>query len=186
MSDPGDNIFLVGPMGSGKTTVGRKAALRLGLDFVDCDEEIEARTGASVNLIFDVEGEEGFRKRETELILELAEGKGRLVATGGGAVLRPENRQAMNSGGRVVWLRTPVDQQVKRLEMDKKRPLLHRPDWIDRLGELAAERDPLYAEVADLVFDSRSRSVQATATQLVRAILETWGKTEAGNAHALH
>ena len=118
-SDAPRRVFLVGPMGSGKTTLGRRAASLLGLDFIDCDEEIERRTGASVNLIFDIEGEAGFRCRESRLLEELAGRDGALIATGGGVVTVPDNRDVLRRSGFVVWLPTSVQQQLRRLEMDK-------------------------------------------------------------------
>ncbi|MEM1412678.1 MAG: shikimate kinase, partial [Pseudomonadota bacterium] len=110
-------VFLVGPMGSGKTTLGRRAAKLLGMAFIDCDEEIERRTGASVNLIFDIEGEAGFREREARLLAELAGSEGLLVATGGGVVTGEANRAVLKDSGLVVWLPTSVQQQLRRLEM---------------------------------------------------------------------
>ncbi len=163
-------VFLVGPMGSGKTTLGRRAAGRLGLRFIDCDEEIEKRTGASVNLIFDIEGEAGFRQRETRLLEELGRREGVLIATGGGVVTVPRNRALLRERGFVVWLPTSVERQLKRLEMDRKRPLLQAPDRRARLEALANERDPLYEEVADLVFRSTHRGVARAAEDLAAAI----------------
>jgi shikimate kinase len=168
------NVYLVGPMGSGKTTLGRRTAALLGLEFIDCDQEIEHRTGATVNLIFDIEGEPGFRDRETALLEELSEQSGRLVATGGGAVLREENRELMRNSGFVVWLRTPVAHQIARLGRDRSRPLLQTPDREELLHQLAAERDPLYTDVADLVFDSSHRNVKRVAEQLYREIRLCW------------
>jgi len=161
-------------MGSGKTTLGRRAAVDLGLEFVDCDLEIEDSTGASVSLIFDVEGEAGFRERETETLRRLAARSGLLVATGGGAVLRPLNRQLMRDSGFVVWLRTPVPHQLARLDRDRSRPLLRTPDRERRLRQLAEERNPLYGEVADLVFDSSHRSIRKVAKQLCLEIRRHW------------
>lgn len=163
-------VFLVGPMGSGKTTLGRRAAEQLGLTFIDCDEEIERRTGASVNLIFDIEGEAGFRARETALLRELSERDGILVATGGGVIQSEENRRILRDRGFVVWLPTTVKQQLRRLEKDRKRPLLQAPDRRERLEALARERNPLYANVADLTYRSRHRNVVLAAEGLARAL----------------
>jgi shikimate kinase len=168
------NVYLVGPMGSGKTTLGRRAAVLLGLEFIDCDQEIERRTGATVNLIFDIEGEPGFRDRETALLGELSEQSGRLIATGGGAVLREENRELMRNSGFVVWLRTSVEHQIARLGRDRSRPLLQTPDREKLLHQLAAERDPLYTGMADLVFDSSHRNVKRVAEELCREIRQCW------------
>ncbi len=157
-------------MGSGKTTLGRRAAEQLGLTFIDCDEEIERRTGASVNLIFDIEGEAGFRARETALLRELAERDCVLIATGGGVIKSEENRQILRDSGFVVWLPTTVNQQLRRLEKDRKRPLLQAPDRRERLEALARERNPLYARVADLTYRSRHRNVVRAAEGLARAL----------------
>lgn len=173
------NIYLVGPMGSGKTTLGRRVAARLGLKFIDCDQEIERRTGATVTLIFDIEGEEGFRDRETELLHELSQRRGMLVATGGGVVTRPDNRRLMRRSGLVVWLRTPVAHQLDRLSRDKSRPLLQAPDREQRLRDLAEQRNPLYRELADLVFDSSHHHVGRVAERLSAEILRLWQPDEA-------
>jgi shikimate kinase len=157
-------------MGSGKTTLGKRVAQLLGLEFFDCNEEIVARTGASVNLIFDIEGEHGFRERECEMLKTLARRDNALIATGGGVVTVAENRALLRKGGLVVWLQTPVAQQIKRLEQDRKRPLLQAPDRRARLEAMAAARDPLYAEVADLTFRSRQRGVTRVAQELAACI----------------
>ena len=175
MSERGGNVFLVGPMGSGKTTIGRLVARSLGLEFFDCDSELERRTGATVNLIFDIEGEAGFRDRETRMLAELARRDGVLVATGGGAVLRPENRELLRTHGLVVYLETRVEQQIRRLSRDTSRPLLKAPDRRRRLQKLADERDPLYREVADLTVPSRSQSVRQMAQLVTEAIHEYRG-----------
>lgn len=179
-------IFLVGPMGSGKTTVGRRVAHNLGLDFFDCDEEIEKRTGASVNLIFDIEGEAGFRAREAKLLAQLAGQKGALIATGGGSILDPSSRDLMKTCGLVVWLQTSVDQQIRRLEHDKKRPLLQAPDRRARLEALAGERDPLYREVADIVFKSANRHSNVMAAELTSVLRDHLGRSSHGCQHAIH
>ena len=147
------NIFLIGPMGSGKTTIGQRLANLLGLHFLDCDHELEAHTGASVSLIFEIEGEQGFRERESRMLDELSARKGVLIATGGGTVIRPENRKILRERGLVVYLKTPVSQQIKRLR-------------------LAAEPDPLYASVADIEFPARNRSLDVAAEKLAEAIRE--------------
>ena len=172
MKKPGRNIFLIGPMGSGKTTIGKHLARMFGLDFYDCDHELERLTGASVNLIFDVEGESGFRLREHHLLKQLAAKNGVLIATGGGIICNEKNRQLLSSQGLVVYLETSVENQLKRLEKDKSRPLLQAEDRMKRLLELAQVRNPLYAATADLVFSTRNSSVYATAKALSSAILE--------------
>ncbi|MBL8273498.1 MAG: shikimate kinase, partial [Xanthomonadales bacterium] len=134
--NPAPNVFLVGPMGAGKSTIGRRLARHFGLAFIDLDDELEARTGASVKLIFELEGEAGFRARESALLAELAQADGRLLATGGGTVLDAGNRALLRSRGFVVWLRASVAQQLRRLERDRKRPLLGGPDRRARLEQL--------------------------------------------------
>lgn len=165
-----DNIFLIGPMGSGKTSLGRRVAPRLGLEFVDLDEALERRCGVEVAVIFDIEGERGFRERERRMLAEIAAGSGRLVATGGGSVLDPENRAVLRSRGRVVWLDASVDQQLRRLARDKRRPLLAAPDRRERLTALAEARNPIYAELADVVFDSKNQPLPRMAAALERTI----------------
>lgn len=165
------NVYLVGPMGSGKTTIGQRLARRLGLVFYDSDHEIESRTGASINLIFDIEGESGFRERETKMLRELTSKEGVLVATGGGAVLAETNRELLRRTGTVVYLETPVHRQLQRLRRDKSRPLLQTPGKARRLEELAERRNPLYEEVADLRFPARSAAVDKTVERIYRALL---------------
>lgn len=166
------NIFLIGPMGSGKTTIGKQLAKMYGLDFYDCDQELERSTGASVNLIFDVEGEAGFRIRENHILKKLTRKKGVLIATGGGTVCNEENRRLLRSRGLVVYLKTSVENQLKRLHKDKSRPLLQAEDREQRLKELARVRNPLYDATADLVFSTRNSSVYATAKALSSTIME--------------
>ena len=177
--NPARNLVLVGPMGAGKTSVGKRLASRLGLAFVDCDHRLEELTGATVPLIFECEGEAGFRAREAQLIAELMRGSGQLVATGGGAVLAAENRRHLATGGFVVWLRASVPHQIERLARDRSRPLLAVPDRDARLQALAAERDPLYRELADLAFDGDGLAV-ATAAERLGVLLESqWQRAEA-------
>lgn len=174
------NVYLIGPMGSGKTTIGSKAAPLLGLSFIDLDAELERRTGASVNLIFDVEGEKGFRERESRLLEELSGLESCLIATGGGSVLRMENREMMRRSGIVVYLKTSVRQQLARLRHDKKRPLLQASNKTKKLEELASERNPVYEEVADVVFPSQNRSVAVAAERLSESILAYFEKAGSG------
>ncbi len=163
------NIFLVGPMGAGKTTVGRRLAEARGLDFVDSDQEIEARTGVDVAYIFEKEGEDGFRRREKAMIAELSARNQLVLATGGGAVLDPENRQALSSRGMVVYLHASIEQQVARTARADNRPLLQNAtDRREVLARLFAMRDPLYREIADLVLLTDGRN----AKLLVRDIEE--------------
>lgn len=170
MDKPLPNVYLIGPMGSGKTTIGQRVAAQLGLKFLDCDQELEAQTGASVNLIFDVEGEAGFRARETRMLRKLTARRGVLIATGGGVVLRRRNREMLRNSGLVVYLRTTVAQQLRRLGRDKTRPLLQTPDRKERLQRLADERNPLYEAMADINFPSRNRSPDAAARALAELI----------------
>ena len=148
------NLILVGPMGAGKSTIGRLLAKELHLPFKDSDKEIEVRTGANIPWIFDKEGEPGFRDRETAMIVELCHENGIVLATGGGAVMRPENRQALRNGGRVVYLHASIEQQVARTSRDRNRPLLRNANPEKILRDLLAVRDPLYREIADLVVET--------------------------------
>lgn len=167
-----NRIFLVGPMGSGKTTVGRHLARNLGMDFVDLDHEIQARCGVEVAVIFEIEGEEGFRKRESELLDELTRREGIILATGGGSVINPDNRRMLSDRGLVVYLRTTVDQQLRRLERDKQRPLLRAPDRRRRLEDMATDRNPVYEGCAELVIESANISPKAMAERVEMAIRE--------------
>jgi shikimate kinase / 3-dehydroquinate synthase len=170
-----DNIFLVGLMGAGKTTIGRMLARRLGKRFVDSDHEIEARTGASIPWIFEIEGEASFRRRESDMIRELTGQHGIVLATGGGAVLDPVNRALLAERGTVVYLRAGISSILQRTSHDRNRPLLHTPDPRRKLEELTAQREPLYREVADLVIDTGRPNVQS----MVHTILEQMAALEA-------
>jgi shikimate kinase len=147
------NIYLVGLMGAGKTTVGRQLARRLGRRFVDVDHEIVERTGVSIPTIFEIEGEEGFRRREAQAIAELTAGTDVVLATGGGVVLNPDNRSRLHDTGWVVYLNVPPALLYERTRHDRNRPLLRVPDPKAKLEELHAVRDPLYREIAHLVVD---------------------------------
>ena len=155
---PGENLYLVGPMGVGKTTIGRLVAQRLGKRFIDLDEEIEHRSGASIPWIFDVEGEAGFRRRESELLREVSAGKDVVLSTGGGVVLSEENRALLRATGFVVFLNASVEQLYQRTLKDKKRPLLQVPDRRQVIERLKRDRDPLYRGVAHWVFDVGHRN----------------------------
>lgn len=162
------NIFLVGMMGSGKTTIGRLLAKQLGKTFIDCDEEIQKRTGVSVTHIFDVEGEAGFRKRETAVIHELVRLDNIVLATGGGAVLGAENRAELTNNGLVVYLKGSVHDLWHRTRHDRNRPLLQIADPLAKLKELYSQRDPLYNEVADIVVQSGKQSAQNLVMKLLQ------------------
>jgi shikimate kinase len=144
------------------------------MDFHDCDRELEKLTGASVNLIFDIEGESGFRDRESKMLHDLTSRRNVLIATGGGAILREENREMLKLTGLVVYLQTSVDQQLQRLSRDRSRPLLQEGDRKEKLAGLAAARNPIYEELADLVYPSRNRSPDISAQSLAEAILSYW------------
>ena len=165
-----ENIFLIGPMGSGKTSLGRRVAPKLRYAFIDLDEELEKRCGVEVAVIFDIEGEQGFRERESRLLADVAANRNQLIATGGGAVLAAQNRETIKTNGAVVWLRTSVDQQIRRLERDKRRPLLAAPDRRQRLTAMAEQRNPIYAGLADVVFESKNRPLVQMAAALERTI----------------
>jgi shikimate kinase len=160
------NIFLVGLMGAGKTTVGKLLAQHLNKQFVDCDREVENRSGASIPLIFEIEGEAGFRRRESRLLHELASRDNLVLATGGGAVLSEENRKLLASRGTVVYLRASVQELWLRTRHDKNRPLLQGTDVRNKLKTLYIERDPLYREIADIVVDTNRQGVRVLVLQL--------------------
>lgn len=151
------NLILVGPMGAGKSTIGRLLAKELHLPFKDSDKEIEVRTGADIPWIFDVEGEQGFRDREQAVIADLCREDGLVLATGGGAVLREANREALRAGGRVVYLHTSVEQQLERTARDRNRPLLRTANPGQVLRDLLTIRDPLYRQIADVIIETDQR-----------------------------
>ena len=160
-------------MGAGKSTIGRLLAKELKYPFKDSDREIEARTGADIPWIFDVEGEEGFREREEAMIAELVNEHGIVLATGGGVVMRASNRQALSASGLVVYLRTSVDQQLQRTSKDRQRPLLLNAYPERVLRELMAKRDPLYREIADIIIDTDQRGPKVVVNTILGRLLET-------------
>ena len=166
MSRP-QNVFLIGPMGAGKSAVGRQLARLLHLDFFDSDDEIEARTGVDIPFIFEKEGEEGFRKREAKVIDDLSKRDSVVLATGGGAIIDPQSRSHLGARGFVVYLYTSVEQQLDRTRRGRERPLLRNGDRRQILDELMAYRDPLYREIADLVVETDGRKVRAVANEIV-------------------
>lgn len=161
------NVFLVGPMGSGKSAVGRQLARQLGLAFVDADAEIEHRTGVDINYIFEREGEPGFRLREAAVIDELSARDGVVLATGGGAVLDPQTRERLRERGSVVYLRASVNQQLMRTRHGSHRPLLANPDPRGTLERLMAERAPLYEGIATVAVDTDGRKVRTVVEEIV-------------------
>lgn len=160
-------LFLVGPMGAGKSTIGRQLATVLKKDFKDSDHEIVARTGASIPLIFEIEGEEGFRKREAAMIDELTHLDDIVLATGGGAVLREENRERLKERGVVIYLYASLEQLFERTRRDRNRPLLQTDNPKARLEALLSERDPIYREVADMVVHTDDRSIRSVVKEIM-------------------
>ncbi|MDH3812504.1 MAG: shikimate kinase AroK [Gammaproteobacteria bacterium] len=164
------NIFLVGPMGAGKSAVGRHLARALHLTFADSDDEVESRTGVDIAFIFEKEGEGGFRKREVDAIDDLTRLDGVVLATGGGAVMNADTRSNLGGRGFVVYLYTTVEQQVVRTKKGRERPLLENGDPRSTLEELLQKRDPLYREIADLVVETDGRKVHSVAQEIIEAI----------------
>ncbi len=161
------NIFLIGPMGAGKSTIGRQLAQMLNMDFLDSDAVIEERAGADIDWIFDIEGEAGFRKREERIINELTQAQGLVLSTGGGSILSKDNRNVLSARGIVVYLETTVDKQFERTQRDKKRPLLQTEDPYQTLQALAKVRNPLYQEIADITIQTDEQSAKVVATQII-------------------
>ena len=153
-------IFLIGPMGAGKSTLGRRLARALQFEYCDSDDELVERTGASISLIFDVEGEDGFRDREANLLQELTERDNIVLATGGGIVLREENRRILRERGFVVYLHAPLDRLFERTSKDTSRPLLQTENPREKLGEILDQRQALYEQTADISVDTDNYSIQ--------------------------
>lgn len=164
------NIFLVGPMGAGKSTVGRQLSEALGYEFRDSDQEIQRRTGVDIPTIFEYEGEEGFRKRERGVVEDLAQEDGIVLATGGGVVLTPENRQQLAARGFVIYLHCSPEQQHARTARDRSRPLIDTDDPQQRLRELMAEREPIYRQVADMVVSTERRGTASVVKEIRRRL----------------
>jgi len=169
-----NNIYLVGMMGAGKTTVGRLLARRLKLPFIDSDKEIESRCGVKIPLIFEIEGEGGFRSREAQVLAELTALEGVVLGTGGGAALLEDNRSRLAATGTVIYLRARPEDLYERVRHDRNRPLLATGDPLGRLRELFVERDPLYRSIADLTVDTGRQGVNALARQLLFKLEERW------------
>jgi shikimate kinase len=168
------NLFLIGMMGAGETTVGRLLARRLRLRFLDSDHEIERRCGVKVPTIFDIEGESGFRLRESQTLAELTALDDIVLATGGGAVLAEENRRCLAARGTVVYLSARPEDLFERVRQDRNRPLLATADPLARLRDLHAQRDPLYRAIADVVIDSGRLSIQAVTRTLAEELAHRW------------
>jgi len=169
MKTPG-SLFLTGPMGAGKSTIGRQLSRQLKMTFYDSDREIENRTGVDIPLIFELEGEQGFRKRERLVIDELTSLPDIVLATGGGVILDADNRKHMAERGLVIYLHASVNQQLARTKHDRNRPLLQTENPRQRLGDLMQLRDPLYREIADLVIDTDGKRVMAVVNQIIRKL----------------
>ncbi|GKT11549.1 MAG: shikimate kinase [Thiomicrorhabdus sp.] len=167
-----ESIFLVGPMGAGKSTVGRLIAEKLHYQFVDSDHEIEAKTGATIPMIFDIEGEAGFREREEHMVDELTQRAEVVLATGGGVVEREVNRQHLRSRGFVVYLKSPVESLIQRTKHDRNRPLLQTDDPAKVLTELMEKREPWYIEMADLVIETQQVPVHKVVKQVIDCLEE--------------
>ncbi|MCW9047298.1 MAG: shikimate kinase AroK [Gammaproteobacteria bacterium] len=164
------NIFLIGPMGAGKTTMGRQIAKRLNMDFEDSDHAIEEHTGVDIPLIFEKEGEAGFRKREAAIIDELTQRSQLVLATGGGAILAKENRQHLKNRGTVIYLHSDIKHLLDRVGHDKNRPLLQTPDPAATLREIMKIREPLYRETADIIINTGQQSIRAVINVMLDKI----------------
>ena len=169
MNKPG-SLFLTGPMGAGKSTIGRQLAKQLGMPFYDSDHEIESRTGVDIPLIFELEGEAGFRKREAAIIDELTRLPDIVLATGGGAILDPQNREHLKSRGRVIYLHATVNQQLRRPRKDRNRPLLQTGNPRAKLEELLEIRDPLYRETAGLIIETDGMRVRDVVKKIMQRL----------------
>lgn len=167
------NIFLVGLMGAGKSTIGRQLARELGKQFRDSDSEIEKRTGVSIDVIFDIEGEQGFRRRETRMLQELVEERGIVLATGGGAVLASDNRQLLRDNGLIIYLKASAEHLAGRVKLDRRRPLLQTGDKLAKIRELMTQREPVYQQLADMVVETNNRSIPRVVREISKMIKET-------------
>ncbi|QEE23926.1 shikimate kinase [Rhodanobacter glycinis] len=177
--NPSCNLFLIGATGAGKTSVGRRLAAHYGLSFLDLDQEIERHCGVPVSTVFEVEGEAGFRRRESTLLDECSRRRGVLLATGAGAVLDPANRRNLVERGYVAWLQTTPELQLKRLRHDTQRPLLAGDDRQARLQAMAEVREPLYREIADLAIPAVHEGVTASSEHCIALIDSSWQRQHA-------
>ncbi|GMV30531.1 MAG: hypothetical protein AMXMBFR59_26560 [Rhodanobacteraceae bacterium] len=177
--NPAPNLFLIGPMGAGKTTIGRRLADQLQLPFHDLDHVIEEQTGATIPLIFELEGEAGFRRRESAALDQMSALHGVVLATGGGAVLDARNRERLSARGFIVYLETAVDVQLARLARDRKRPLLAAPDRRQRLEQMAALRNPLYSAIADMTIRSEHDHAAQVVADLYARLQQAWRRSPA-------
>ena len=166
------NIFLVGLMGAGKSTIGRQLARELGKQFRDSDSEIEQRTGVNIDVIFDIEGEQGFRRRETRMLKELVEESGMVLATGGGAILASENRQLLRDNGLIIYLKASAEHLAGRVKLDRRRPLLQTGDKLAKIRELMIQREPVYLQLADMVVETNNRSIPRVVREISKMIKE--------------
>lgn len=181
--NPSPNLFIIGPTGAGKTSIGRRLAAHYGLSFVDLDQQIEHHCGVDVNTVFEIEGEVGFRERESLLLDEISQRTGVLLATGAGAVLAELNRRHLSERGYVVWLQTTIEQQLERLERDHRRPLLAVPNRRERLQAMAEIRAPIYRELADLAIPGEHGSVAAASERCIALIDQHWQHPSASPRH---
>jgi shikimate kinase len=165
-----NRIFLIGPMGAGKTTIGKHLAQSLGMAFNDSDQEIQRRTGVDIPTIFEYEGEDGFRQREAQAIEDLTQVDNQVLATGGGAVVRPENRQHLSARGIVFFLACSPKQQYERTYRDRNRPLLQNDDPLGRLQALMVEREPLYKDTADYTVSTEGRSAASVSNEILNLL----------------
>lgn len=161
------NLILIGPMGAGKSSVGKRLAKQLRRKFYDCDKVLEDRTGVSITTIFELEGEKGFRQRETKILEELIQLDNCVIATGGGAVLCDENIQIMNTHGIAIYLKASVNSQIKRTRHDKKRPLLQTKNRHATLEKLAEQRNPIYDRIADITVNTDNQSINASIEEII-------------------
>ena len=183
--NPSCNLFFIGPTGAGKTSIGRRVAAHYGLSFVDLDQEIELHTGADASTVFALEGEVGFRQRESLQLDACTQRQNILLATGAGAVLAPPNRDLLMERGYVVWLQTSIAQQLERLEHDARRPLLAGPDRLTRLQTMAQIRAPLYEAMADLTIPGEHGIVSAATQRCIALIDQHWQRAPlAKSSHA--